>query len=480
MKAIGPFTKTKAEKTAPRILALILLLACVPAMPGCTYMKTQSPGARISYEEKVGRQFSIEASTYFRWIDEPEVLDFVKDIGNRISAHVVGTPYEYRFFVIRDPTMNAFAVPGGYICFFAGLLAQVDNIDGLAGVMAHEISHVEGNHFIRGQQKMEVANVATLAATILAAALGGGQGAAAGATLASAAQQTASLHYSREFEREADRQGIKLVQAAGFDPEGMLSVFKRFHALARLNAADIPPYFYTHPLPAERIYEVEGWVRGLPRDSRPRAGLETKFELARITARLRTERFDALSAWQKARVDERPDSAREKFLLGYLYLKRGDLPLALEYLRKAFAMDRSVVEHALYLARACHLSGNLMEAKKLLELASEMEPQNHLVEVYYGDLMSATEGWLEALHHYQRAAILNPSSCIAHASLAKAYESLQERGKSYYELALSDKCAGRYLKAVYYFQKALKHLDKDSAEARQVREELEWMGVEEE
>ncbi|MGW8323992.1 MAG: hypothetical protein ACWGSD_20820, partial [Thermodesulfobacteriota bacterium] len=60
----------------------------------------------------------------------------------------------------------------------------------------------------------------------------------------------------------------------------------------------------------------------------------------------------------------------------------------------------------------------------------------------------------------------------------KAYERLQERGKSYYELALSDKCAGRYLKAVYYFQKALKHLDKDSSEAKLAQAELEWMGVE--
>jgi tetratricopeptide (TPR) repeat protein len=85
---------------------------------------------------------------------------------------------------------------------------------------------------------------------------------------------------------------------------------------------------------------------------------------------------------------------------------------------------------------------------------------------------------MEALHHYQRAVVLNPRSSIAHASLAKAYDRIQERGKSYYELALSDKCAGRYLKALYYFQRALKYLDKDSKDAQRVRSELEWMGVE--
>ena len=167
----------KRRKDAdPIIWVPVVFLVCLQGVGGCTYMQTRSPGDRISCEEKVGRQFALEASSYFRWMDEPEVLDFVKDIGHRLSAHVAGSPYEYDFYVVRDPTMNAFAVPGGYICFFAGLIAQADTVDGLAGVMAHEISHVEGNHFIRGQQKMDVANTASLAATILAAALGGGQG----------------------------------------------------------------------------------------------------------------------------------------------------------------------------------------------------------------------------------------------------------------------------------------------------------------
>ncbi len=479
MQRIHTLVTGKSAGPACAVFSLAVLLVWLLGTAGCTYMRTRTPGDRISYEEKVGQQFALEASTYFRWMDEPEVLDFIKDIGHRLSAHVVGTPYEYSFYVIRDPTMNAFAVPGGYICFFAGLIAQVDTVDGLAGVMAHEISHVEGNHFIRGQQKMEVANIASLAATILAATMGGGQGAAAGATLAQAAQQTASLHYSRQFEREADREGVELVRAAGFDPNGMVSVFKRFHALARLNAADLPPYFYTHPLPADRIYEVEGWARAIRTVPRSKPQLEAQFELARITARLRTEEFDSLAAGQMAKVEENPQSARERFLMGYLHLKRGNFPLAVEYLQKAFDMDSSLVEHHIYLARAYHLSGNLVQARELLDRAYEMDPRNPLTEVFYGDLMAEGEGWLEALHHYQRAVVLNPRSCIAHASLAKAYERIQERGKSYYELALSDKCAGRYLKAVYYFQKALKHLDKDGEEARLAQAELESVGMEE-
>ena len=469
------FTRNAVAGPVVLVLAPMILSAWLLGTPGCTYMKVRSPGDRISHEEKVGRHFALEASRYFRWMDEPEVLDFVKAIGHRIEAHLVGSHYEYDFYVIRDPTMNAFAVPGGYICFFAGLLAQVDDVDGLAGVMAHEISHVEGNHYIRGQKKMDVANVASIAAMILAAALGGGEGAAAGATLATAAQQTAALHYSREFEREADRKGIELVQKAGFDPNGFVSVLRRFHAMARLTAADLPPYFYTHPLPAERIFEVEGWARSMQTVQRLRPKLETQFALARMTARLRTEPFEGLVAWQKTQVERNPQNVQDLFLLGYLYLRRGDLPLAVEYLQEAFDRDNSVVEHCIYLARAYHLSGNLVRAKQLLEFAYEIEPRNTLLEVYYGDLMAQGQDWEAALPHYQRAAVLNPSSSFAQANLAKAYERMGRRGESYYRLALSDKCAGRYLRALFYFEKALEYLDKDSREVKLAAAEVQYL-----
>ncbi len=460
-----------------RLVSLfVVFLACLLAFPACTFFRTRSPGDRISYEEKVGRQFGISASGHFRWIDEPEVLDFVKTIGHMLTAQLEGSPYDYRFYVVRDPTMNAFAVPGGYICIFAGLISQVDTVEGLAGVMAHEISHVEGNHFIRGQQKMDMANIAAVAGMILAAAFGGGQGAAAGASLAQAAQSTASLHYSRQFEREADRNAIRLVVRAGFDPNGMLAVFKRFQAIARLNAANLPPYFYTHPLPVERIYEVEGWIKALHVRPRTRPRLRMGFDLARVTARLRTQKPDLVIADQAAKVRRNPADVHARFLLGYLHLKRGNLEEAEQYLEEAVRKDSSVVEHLLYLARAYELEGRWREAEILLDKADEMDPQCMLLEIFYGDLLAQQDEWEEALHHYRRAVVLNPKSSTAHASLAMAYERMDRRGESYLELAISDKLAGRYLKALHYFKKSLDHLDASSRQAKRAKEEIAWMG----
>jgi len=456
----------------------------------------------MQYEDKVGREFALEASGILSLMDEPEVLNYVQTLGRRIAGQLEGSRIPYRFFVVRDPTMNAFAVPGGYIYLFAGLLTQVASEDELAGVMAHEISHVEGNHFIRGQKKVDLTNIAVLAATILAATLGGGESAAAVGTLAQATQISTQLHYSREFEREADRTSIRLSHKAGYDPEGILSLFSTFHNQARLNASGLPPYFSTHPLPAERIYEVQSWIEAIHLPPPPVRPPVKGFDLARLTARIRMESDDRIQAGLEQDVRENPESARARFLLGFFYLKRGDLDGAEAYLGDAYRMDDTSSEHALYLARALQLSGqvqeagvlldqvlrdgsatrdsgqagrNVREAEILLERVLAREPENSLAEIFYGDLKAQTEQWDEALDHYRRGLQLAPDSSFAHRSLGMAYGRRNMVGRSYAELGRADLCAGRYLKALYYFRKALKHLPARSPDAEEVRKEIDWL-----
>ena len=452
----------------------------------------------MRYEDRVGREFAVEVSGVLRLMDEPEVLDYVKTLGQRIADQLEGSRIPYRFFAVRDPTMNAFAVPGGYIYVFAGLLTRVNSEDELAGVLAHEIAHVEANHFIRGQKKLDVTNVAVIAATILAATLGGGESAAAVGTLGQATQITSALHYSREFEREADRKSIRLAHGAGFDPTGIVSLFETFHAQARINASDLPPYFFTHPLPAERIHEVRSWVKAMqlpPPRHRPTSG----FDLARLTARIRMENNERVLADLRQDVSENPHSARARFLLGFFYLKRGELEHARAYLEEAYRMDGSVNEHALYLARALQLAGQVHDAGELLDrvLGSEgapgegrvavrdgeaeillqrvlrNDPRNSLAEVFYGDLRAQTGDWDAALEHYRRALARAPESVFAHTSLGMAYGRLDRIGESYAALAMADKYAGRYIRALYYFRKALNHLPAQSDQALAVRKEID-------
>ncbi len=454
------------------MLAIVSLL-----VSGCSYYQARSPSQKIRYEEKVGREFALEASAQLRLFDEPEVLDFVKRLGRVIAGQIPTTMNTYKYFVIRDPNMNAFSVPGGYIYVYLGLLRQVQSIDELAGVLAHEIAHVEANHFLRGQKKMEIANIATLASIILAAVLGGGEQAAAAGTLAQAAQISTQLHYSREFEREADLMALRYLHSSGFSTEGMLSLFETFYAKARINADDLPPYFYTHPLPAERINEVRTWIMAM----RPSRGGQAEvphvvgFDLARVTASLRLDTSDTAINAQRKLVDDHPDVVHAVFLLGYLQLKKGDLIAALDLLEKAYTRQPDRIEHVLYLARACLLSGRIERAQELLREAGRLDPSDYRVEVLMGDLLSTQDDYEGALDHYLRASVLEPESSYVHTALAMVYGRQEQHGICYYHLGMADKHAGRYLKALYYFRKARRFVDPKTEVAIQVSKEIKLM-----
>lgn len=450
-----------------------LLLSLLAGMAGCGFYHARSPGQRVSYEEKIGKEFALEASSQLRLMDEPELLDFSKKLGKRLASNVYGSPYTYNFFVVRDPTMNAFAVPGGYVYLFAGLLSIVQSEDELAAVLAHEISHVEENHFIRGQKKLDATNIAAAAAMILAATLGGVQQAAAVGTLAQATQITTALHYSREFEREADRGSISLLRAAGFDPKGILTLFETFHSQARLNASDLPPYFYTHPLPMERLYEVRSWIEATP-SLMARKDPVRGFDTARATARLRIQDQQQVLASLEEGALKNPADARAQFLTGFVYLKIGNLSLAIPYLEKALSLDASQAEHAMYLGRAHCLAGRLDQAEEFFAVASRLEPDNSTLSVFLGDLATQKGKTAEALRYYERAVLLNPDSSFAEANLAMAYGRGGWTGKSYLHLALAYKNAGEYLKSLYYFKKARKLLDEDSKDAKLAEEQILW------
>jgi beta-barrel assembly-enhancing protease len=293
-------------------------------------------------------------------------------------------------------------------------------------------------------------------------------------TLAQATQTTAALHYSREFEREADRESVLLTYKAGFDPGGILSMFHTFQADSRLNASDLPPYFSTHPDPADRSFEVRNWLQAMDLPEHTRDSV-AGFDLARLTARLRTEEPEPIFAEQEARARDNPQNARAQFLLGYLYLKRGDLSLAEQCLDRARGMDPSSTDYELYLARELQLAGKPDEAENLLQGVLAQEPGSALAQLFYGDLLTQLGKNEEALSHYNRALIDDPQSPAVETSLGMAYGRMEHTGESYYHLGLADKYAGRYLKAQHYFKKALKLLPPKSKEALAVKEEISWI-----
>jgi predicted Zn-dependent protease len=221
-----------------------------------------SPQAEHKLGETIMRDIRLDSNYY----DDPEIVDYLNNLGYRLASHSPNNRQDFEFFLVKDNTINAFALPGGFIGVHTGLLLAAQTESELAGVLAHEISHVTQRHLARmvaQQQRTTLPSLAALALAILAARSNTQVAGAAIATVQATAIQN-QLDFTRENEREADRIGLQTLEAAGFDPRGMETFFERLQKFNRLYENNAPAYLRTHPLTTERIADIENRVAALP------------------------------------------------------------------------------------------------------------------------------------------------------------------------------------------------------------------------
>ena len=218
------------------------------------------------------------------YVDDPEIRDYVQSIGYRLVAASGETRQEFEFFVVRDRTVNAFAMPGGFIGVHTGLLLAAQTESEFASVMGHEIAHVLQRHMARqydAQSKISKMSLLAMALALLAAR-SNPQVAQAAIVAGQAAPAAVYLNHSREFEREADRLGYQLLDGAGFDTAGMPGFFERLQKATRLYENNAPTYLRTHPLTSERIADMQNRQAGAPYRQRPDS---IEFQLVRAKVR---------------------------------------------------------------------------------------------------------------------------------------------------------------------------------------------------
>ncbi len=253
-----------------RLIAALLCVAMVPRgfaqnLPelGDNASTDLSPLA----EQRLGAQIMRE----IRWRDpaylgDVEVEDYLNRLGDRLVAAGAGAGLPFQFFGVSDPTLNAFAMPGGNIGVHTGLILAAQSESELAGVLSHEIAHVTQRHIARMVGKQSQTGMLMLASLLVAvlAAKSSAQVSQAAIMTGQAAGLSSQLAYSRDFENEADRLGVQNLAAAGFDVRGMVSFFERLQKNARLYENNAPAYMRTHPLTGDRITEMEGRVAQMP------------------------------------------------------------------------------------------------------------------------------------------------------------------------------------------------------------------------
>ncbi len=275
----GHFGK-RLKRTLIRARLRALFLACtfcagLPAQTAWAQVRLPALGEAaaeefsLGTERNLGEQIMREIRRDPDYLDDPPLLDYLQGVWRplveaaRQRGEITAETAQllaWEVFLVRDRSVNAFALPGGYVGVHLGLIAITASSDELAAVLAHELSHVTQRHIARGivnTQRTTLLSLAGLILGVLAASRAGSADATQAAVVgAQAAAVQSQLNYSRDMEREADRVGFGVLTDAGYAPQGMAGMFEKMETANRLNDSGAFPYLRSHPLTVERISEA--------------------------------------------------------------------------------------------------------------------------------------------------------------------------------------------------------------------------------
>jgi len=419
-------------------------------------------------ETRISREFRREAKKQFKFSNNPEVERYVDRIGRRILVASGPQSFDYRFFVIEENQLNAFAVPGGSIYIFTGLIERAQSTDELAGVLGHEIVHVKGRHMARSSGPDAISLLSLLSIALMARS---GSGALAAGMISQAVAATRQASYSRQLELESDTLGTRYMAAAGFDPKGTVGFLKTLDQERALNPIDVPAYILSHPITQERIANAELVVKSLgPTQPRP----DDPVALKKVQMILRMDRAvgdNIVSEYEKL-VQQTPKSADLRHLLAYAQQLAGDLPAAQRNYQRAGQLKPDSPALHRDLGRLFTQANDFSAARAAFDRAITLDPSEPLTFIYLGEMLEKSGDLRSAAGAYLNAQNLAPLWDRPPYRLGIVYGKLDRRGDGYYYLGRSNLLQDEDEKAIADFERALKLIGADTPRGQVINEEL--------
>lgn len=410
----------------------------------------------ISQEEELGKRIMHDAYSRLNILADGYTTEYINALGNLLVAQLHENHVKFHFFVVNSETINAFALPGGYIGIHTGLIKAAQNESELAAVVAHEISHVSQRHIARMLERQSQLTLPTLAAFVTSIALATqnpNAGTSAIAATVAGAQQYA-INFTRDNEKEADRVGIDLLTKAGFNPDGMPDFFQRMQQANRFNSLNYPEFLMTHPVNESRIADAKSRIELLQRPSK-----STRNDEDFLLIRGRVEVLTASSTQQilldvkKQLTDNKTPTLYEQYSYALALTVNNKFAEALTLAKKLMQQAPNKPLFVSLMADIYLQQKQPSKSNQMLAEAIKSYPNNQALVMQYASTLLAAKDPKRAIKVLDDYLKSNPNKMTAYRLLAEA---AAQDGKEWQ----AHEARAHYLVLRGDLQNAIEHLER--------------------
>lgn len=448
--------------------------------PGPWLPSRETPLFAMTFDEeqKLGDQVLKEVEGQYTLIRDPLLLGYLNKIGQDILKQFSHPPYAFRFYLLKDPQLNAFSVPGGYIFVSTGIVEVMDSEGELAGLLGHEITHVMHHHISKQTDQQKKIGMATIAAAILGIFAGDPRITSAVLTGSMATAQTLALKYSREDEDDADNFGFKAMSKAGYDPKYMVDLLDKLRRWGSFGPEGVPAYMQTHPLTGDRMLHIDNLMHQYAAQgpwSRQSSDEFRRFQTLILTKYGNLQRArNRFESWAK----ESQSLLWVYYGQGWISCREGNFDQAVAQFQKALNLKPHEPFIMRDLGEAYFLKGDLDKALEQLGQAALLDLQDGTTAFYLARTYQEKGEYPLALENFKRARRLGTEGEDLDHYLGMVYGNLNDLAQAHYYFGLSFKRKGDRAKALFHFQTALKYAANDPVQKDLIEKEIKSTGPE--
>ncbi len=464
------------NSTLRKLVAIFVTIGflLLPLKPSYAFLDEYFGSLTIEKERQIGEEFLLEIQQEVNLVEDPYLTSYLNRLGQKVVSQLSSQPFHFQFFIIDDPTMNAFAVPGGYIFVHVGLIRMCEREGELAGVIAHEISHVYLRHMAQMVEKAKVVNIATLIGAMASIFLGGAV--AAPLMMGSmAAGQSAMLAYSRDFEAEADAHGFRWMVKSGYNPRNMVSIFNKMLKQRWFEGGKVPVYLATHPGMESRIVELSHQL-AVHKDELPPETDNPDFHY--FTTRLEADVGNPNQLLRRMTQDaiREPNNPLCYYGKALALAKLEHHQEAVQAFQQALALSPGnfLIQRDLAVFYFDH--NRYPEAEKLLKELSKRAPQDDVVLYYLGRIHQERKQNDQALPLFEKVHKLNSTFSEVYYNLGILYGEKGQLGLAHYYLGFHSLRSKDLRTALFHFRKALTSLPINDSHYIEVKNEVARLG----